>query len=128
MENKALEKLAADPNLHLQTYTRIVKLTPGQKSLLNTIKDCVANKKILDWDLIVTSYLEGRNKPYYVARWRGMNKGYEYEETDIMQEYKKLSVTWTYTIKPMIRSWFLSTIGALVVKNQLIIIPVIDAN
>ena len=107
-----------------------VKLTKGQSALLKAIRECVSENKPLAWETIIHCFYnnvskEGRD---YNAVWTldGTSYRKEWYRYDIMEAYKNSDSKWQYNIKPRIRQWFVSTIGILVIKNQLIVIPTIE--
>jgi hypothetical protein len=110
--------------LSIETTGQLVVMTKGQNTLLQLIRDCVKNKAVLGWDLIVEAYYNNVRKTY-VDKWY-LRYHDQTREYDVMQEYKNQSSTWTYVLRPMVRQWLVSNIGILVLKNQLVIIPTID--
>lgn len=104
------------------------KLTPAQQGLLKTITDCVESNRPMDWDVVVLMYYNYVRKTYhdryrYMAnRDNGLNWKYDF---DILEEYQNMSATWTYHIRVTVRQWFLINLGNLIIKNQLIVTPVI---
>jgi hypothetical protein len=118
-----------------------IKLTKGQSALLKSIRQCVTSEKPLDWGIIIDSYGIGVRKTYPKKEYkrqediilldgsRHWQSGY-YEETgdfyNIKDEYLNDTNVWRYTLRGLVRSWFLATIGILVIKNQLIVIPTIE--
>lgn len=110
-----------------------VKFTKGQVGLLKVIKDCIANNKPLDWDIIVDCYYNNVRKTsfqryykYIQASGGELHGHYEGREVDVKVCYAEKDSHWQYTLRSLIRQWFVSTIGILVIKNQLIVIPVIN--
>lgn len=123
-----LQKDISNQALQINAIGR-VKLTNGQSGLLKAIRNCVQNKTSLNWDIIVDVYYENVSKNQ--RSWKFANdspKDYtrEWFLSDIKECYIRQDSKWQYTIKPKIRQWFVSTIGILVIKNQLIIIPTIE--
>lgn len=114
------------PSLQIQTYGGLTKLTTGQASLLKTITQAISNNRSLTWDDIVNAYCKGVRRKYTGGYYREGIKNYLYEDIDIKQEYEKLSSCWVYSLRPLIKQWFLTTIGTLVIKNQLAVIPLIE--
>ena len=103
-------------------------LTKSEKSLFESIRDCVENKTPLTWDIVVTLYSKTVRDKYRNDFWDYNEKRYYYEILDVIDEYKKDSTVWKYKIKGLVRGWFLGNVGRLVIKNKLIVIPVIDLN
>ena len=96
------------------------KLTKGQSGLLKILRSCVLQNSPISWDLICKCYYDNvrsTHTNYYMG---------QYTNLDILEQYRKQTLTWQYWIRPKIRQWFVSTIGILVIKNQLIIIPTIE--
>ncbi len=105
-------------------------LTPGQKGLLKTIVSCVESSKPMDWDVVVLMYSTYVRKTYhdkYRYEYTRQNPGKEWKcDFDILEEYQNNTATWIYSIKAAVRNWFLLNLGILVMKNQLIVTPVIS--
>lgn len=136
----AVAKDISKIGLQISTNQKI-KLTKGQSALLKAIRECVTSEKPLDWSIIIDSYGIGVRKTYPKKEYKTMEdiisidgtrywqSGY-YEQTGdfytIKEEYLNDTNTWRYTLRGLIRSWFLATIGILVIKNQLIVIPTIE--
>lgn len=102
--------------------------TAGQLGMIKIINECVDTNRAMDWDLIVLMYCKYVRKTYRDNYCRRLNteNGSNYKwEFDILEEYQNQTGTWTYTIRVMVRTWFIQNIGSLVMKNQLIIVPVI---
>lgn len=117
--------------LSIETTRQIVTLTKGQRALLKIIRDCVENKKHLSFDLIVEAYYHNVRKVFYIGHgWHCPNGDYrsgryaEYSKHDILECWNKQEKVWYF--KSAVRQWFVSNIGILVVKNQLVVIPTID--
>lgn len=108
------------PSLQIQTFGQLVKLTYAQRTLLETITTLVVKNQSLTWDIIVKTYCKGVRSEYQV--WENR----DWVTYNIQYEYRKQSVKWTYTIRGLIKGWLLNTIGTLVIKNQLAIIPLIE--
>lgn len=125
-----LQKDITKQALQIQTVGQFVKLTKGQSALLKAIRRCVENQKSITWDVLVDIFYDNVSKEGrdWQAKWALDLSGYSKKWTvyDIKTEYAKGSSVWQYHIKPRIRQWFVSTIGILVVKNQLIVIPTIE--
>lgn len=118
--------------LQIQTVGQFVKLTKGQVGLLILMRDCVKNSTSISWDSIVTCYYNNVSKKMterqYLGDYMEGRPRYEYREYDVLDVHKEQGARWLYTVRPRIRQWFVSTIGILVIKNQLIVIPTIDIN
>jgi hypothetical protein len=114
--------------VQVATTGQLVKFTKGQKGLLNTLKLCVESKKTLSWDIIVNCYYENVRKTFddyeYVGQFNDRHRqSYTY---DVLDSYKKQDFHWTYQVRGRVKQWLLSTIGILVLKNQLLILPIIN--
>lgn len=122
-----LQKDISGQALQIQTISKI-RLTKGQSALLNAIRQCVQTNKSISWDIIVDCYYNNvskiRKDYRYIGDWN--NRQREYFTYDIYDQYKDQNSNWQYVLKPRIRQWFVSSIGILVIKNQLIIIPTIE--
>jgi len=129
----SIEKIVQS-NLQIQYYPSQFKMTKGQIGLLKIIRDCVGNNQPITFDIIVKCYYENVKKCHTDWKWvgEGNERKQQWTAFDIMDEYIKFSKNnnsdgrWQYSIRPKIRQWFVSTIGILVMKNQLVIIPTIE--
>jgi len=124
-----LQKDITKQALQINSVLR-VKLTKGQSALLKAIRMCVAENKPLSFEIIFNCFYENVSKEGrdWKANWNIDRTGYnkEWYRYDIMDAYKEGNSLWQYHVKPRVRQWFVSTIGILVVKNQLVIIPTIE--
>jgi hypothetical protein len=116
------------PALSIQTTSQLISLTKAQKALLKTVTDCIKNKESLTMDKIVDVYYHNVRKIHLQEYgWSLEKRKYMHmQELDVMEEYKKNTGNWTYGIRSKVRQWFISNLGILVVKNQLIVVPVIN--
>lgn len=123
-----LQKNIGDRMLQISTVGQMVKLTKGQSALLKAIRACVQDGRPINWDLIVNLFYHNVSKVgrdwHYVGSYPYGSK--EWFIFDIMEEYKAQSSKWQYNIRGRVKQWFVSTIGVLVIKNQLIVIPTIE--
>lgn len=106
--------------LQVLTQNQLVKLSKPQNGLLNLITDAVVNNKIISMDEIVYCYCKFVRHNYYHP-WEAIETEYI-----ILKEYKKQSHVWTYRLRGLIKSWFVNTIGTLVLKGKLIVLPIIE--
>lgn len=112
----------------LQIQGRERTLTKGQKALLSTIEKCIQFKKPLDWDLIVLVYTENVRSQYR----KDLDYNFEtrryqtYVMKDILPEYQKLTPEWTYGLRINVRQWFLTNLSVLILKNKLIVVPIMS--
>lgn len=118
--------------LSIVTTGQLPKFTKGQSALLELIKACIANKQSLTFELIAHCYYHSVRKTFFEGKgwyypdesnWRS-GKYKEYIEHDILICMKEDKLRWKW--RPQIRQWFVSNIGILVIKNQLVIVPTID--
>lgn len=116
--------------LTLATVSPAVKLTRGQTALLKEMRASVESGKPIGWETIVNVFYNNVRKTVgdskYVGSYAEGTGRYEYFRVDIIEAFKEQTSRWQYTIRPRIRQWFVSTIGILVLKNQLIVIPTIE--
>lgn len=118
--------------LSIVTTGQLPKLTKGQFALLKVIRECVYKTTPLSFDLIVEVYYYNVRKSFSLGEgWHRTNpddwnsgRYTEYVKYDILECWKKQDKL--YYFKNSIRTWFVSNIGILVIKNQLVIIPTID--
>lgn len=106
--------------LQILTQNQLVPISKGQNALLNLITDCVTNKTVLTMAEIVDCYCRCVRKNYYHP-WDA--KPIEYMVRD---EFKKQSHVWTYRLRGLIKAWFINTMGNLVLKGKLIVLPIIE--
>lgn len=116
--------------LQVQSFSPRVRLTKGQSALLKSIRKCVEGGTSISWDIIVDIFYNNVNKvardSRYIGSYLDGTGRYEYFNVDIKKAYEAQNSKWQYCIKPRVRQWFVSSIGILVVKNQLIVIPTIE--
>lgn len=114
----------------LSVDQRHVKLTKAQKSLLSLITDAIQNNEVLTFEKIVKFYRDNVRKTYSVGvGWyypEGSRYGRykEYEEFDFYDSFLKGDLK--YGNRNAVRYWFTQNIGSLVLKNKLMVIPVIE--
>lgn len=106
--------------LHLATNGQLVPLSKGQNALLKLINECVLNKRILTMQHIVDLYCQQVRCNYYHP-WETGNKEYM-----VKVEFKKQTHIWTYRLRGLVKAWFINTMGNLVLKGKLIVLPVIE--
>lgn len=111
--------------LQVQTTGQFVKLSKGQVALLDLLRTCVATGTPLTWDLLVLCYYTSVAQRAKDWRWDHVNGRKEYYDYDIMEVYEEQGAKWTYYVRGRIRTWFMSCIGSLVLRNELIVIPTI---
>jgi|GEM_PF-3661051 hypothetical protein len=106
------------------------EMSKGQELLLQTMCKCVKDKTPLLFEDIVLCYYLGVKKSIHWANYElyhstmcitGPHKDY-----DILVEFEKQSFIWNKKIRDLIKSWFVSAIGLLVIKGWLAVLPVID--
>jgi hypothetical protein len=101
----------------LQIHTvGAVRLTKGQSALLTAIRCCVQENKPVSYESIVDCYYNNVSKTAWIYKSR----------RDVMESFKEDNSSWRCFIRARVRQWFVSTIGILVIKNQLFIIPTIE--
>jgi hypothetical protein len=126
---QSLQRDISASALHINTIGQFVKLTKGQKGLLSLMRTCVKEQRTFSWEELVHCYYDNVRQEYEDWKWVNHDKDnrerrwYTY---DIMESYKANDYHWTYKVRANIKSWFVSTLGILVIKNQLIVIPTID--
>lgn len=131
----SIEKIGPN-NVQIHYFSSQIKMTKGQIGLLKILRDCVGNNKPITFDIIVKCYYENVRKYHTDWNWvgEGSERKQQWTDFNIMDEYIKFIDNgnnpeyglWQYKIRPKIRQWFVSTIGILVMKNQLVIIPTIE--
>jgi hypothetical protein len=114
----------------LQIYhRRKAEMSKGQKLLLEKICKCIRDKEPLIFEDVVMCYYAGVKKTLFWANYQldqgqmcsvGMHRNY-----DILHEYETNSYIWNRKIRDLIKSWFVSAIGLLVIKGWLTVLPVI---
>jgi hypothetical protein len=128
---KMSEELVKDISniaLRIQTFGQFVKLTKGQSALIREMRDCVKNKKSISWDILVDLFYNNVSTTQSGYKYVGIYPNNHREDFyyDIKEEYALQSFTWQYYIRSRVRQWFVSSIGILVLKNQLVVIPTIE--
>lgn len=124
--------------LQIQTTGSLPKLSNGQSGLYKAIQKAVYQNKPITMDDIVDLYCKFVRSNYVVARSKGVwvlegnrevykgSKFSHYDEYDVKKEYKNKTSTWHYTLRALIRQWFVNNIGTLVLKGMLIALPIIN--
>lgn len=117
--------------LSIQTTGQLPSLSKGQKQLLEQIRFCVKENIPFTFEMMLNIYYFNVRKKFQRGEgWHYPDGDYRfgrysyYVEYDILECWKKQERVWCF--KPNVRQWFLSNIGILVLKNQLVIIPTID--
>jgi hypothetical protein len=120
----------SNSTLSISTIGQLVKLSKGQDALLKLIRESVANNKSIDWDVLVECFYHNVSKTISKWKWANMEIRNDFSRTyydlDLLDEYKKNSSSWHLYGRGRVRQWFVSTIGILVVKGQLFVIPTIE--
>ena len=110
-------------------HERRPELSKGQNSLLLLISHCTLNNQPLLFDNLIHIYYKNVKKiveyPAIEFDRRGQKK-LGRGEYDIMECYNNQNCVWFTKIKPLIKSWFVSAIGLLVIKGWLRVLPVIN--
>jgi hypothetical protein len=106
----------------------MVKLTKPQKSALNLIQKCVTECIPLSWDLLVLTYYQNVAQTAEDYKYVSLNgeSNREWYRYDLLESYKNQDHHWKYHVRTRIKGWFTSTIGVLVLKNKIFIVPVIE--
>lgn len=115
--------------LQISSLGQLVKLSKGQAGLLRLMRLCVKEQRTFSWDELVVCYYQNVREEGEDWKWLNAdkdNRERQWYSYDIMQSYKANDYHWKYKLRGAIKSWFVSTIGILVIKNQLIVIPTID--
>lgn len=115
--------------LQINSIGQFVTLTKGQKGLLALVRSCVEQNLVFSWDELVLCYYNNVRKEVEDWRWVSLDvkdREREYYLYDIMESYKAQDWHWKYKIRGAIKGWFVSTLGVLVIKNQLLVLPTIS--
>lgn len=108
-------------------HNRKAEMSKGQQLLLQTMCKCVKDKTPLLFEDVVICYYLGVKKTLFWANYElsqgqmcvsGMHKNY-----DILVEYNSNSYIYNRKIRDLIKSWFVSAIGLLVIKGWLTVLP-----
>lgn len=104
-------------------------MSNGQKLLLESMCKCVKNKTPLLFEDIVICYYLGVKKTLRWANYELENGRMQivghHKDFDILVEYEKNSYIWNRKIRDLIKSWFVSAVGLLVIKGWLTVLPTI---
>lgn len=93
------------------------------------MRSCVKEQRTFSWDELVECYYNNVRKELNDWKWISMevgNRERQYYLFDVMESYKAQDYHWTYRVRALIKGWFITTLGVLVIKNQLIVIPTIE--
>lgn len=109
-------------------HQRKAEMSKGQQLLLTTMMDCCKKKTPLLFEDIVIAYYVGVKKTLIWANYEDDKRwgNGPHKEYDILVEFGKQSYIWHRKIRDLIKSWFVSAIGLLVIKGWLKVLPVID--
>lgn len=125
---KKLEKVK-NSALSIQTTSQLIKLTKGQNILLKNIDSSLSKQKPITLEEIVKMYCNGVSKTHTKSHYKydsGSCRFDKYTTHDIYESYRNNDSLFKYTLRPRIKTWFINSIGSLVVKGKLLIIPVIE--
>jgi len=117
--------------LRIATNNQLVELTLGQHELLSQIVRCTKNFEPLTMRMVVDCYVKSRGSDTFTYSdwdWNFETGKREYFEVSfsITECFERRSPKWTYRMRALIKQWLISNIGALVIKNKLIAIPIIE--
>lgn len=124
-----LQKINEINGLQIVGNNQLVKISKSQFAILNLINKCVEDKAPLTMDMIVKTYTSAVKSIYSkpVSAWQGDRYTYSHSEKyDIYACYKRDDYMWRYTLRPNIKTWFTNNLGILIIKNKLIVIPIIE--
>jgi hypothetical protein len=111
------------------THNRKSEMSKGQQLLLTTIMECIKNQKPLLFEDVIVCYYLGVKKTIFWANYELYNGSMcsvgHHKEYDILSEHEKDSYIWNRKIRDLIKSWFVSAIGLLVIKGWLTVLPTI---
>jgi hypothetical protein len=113
--------------LQVSTVGQLVKLSKGQTGLLSLMRTCVKENRTLSWDELVECYYKNVRQELEDHRWIdiGSVRSRQYFTFDILDCYKNQDWHWTYRVRALVKHWFVNTLGILVIKNKLVVIPTI---
>lgn len=109
------------------------KLSTSQWYLMELMKDCIKNKTVLTFEQLVQCYSIGVADEVYCVS-NEMTKKldgtaswcYQQKYFNVLEAYREQNHVWDKKIKGLIKSWFVGAIGCLVIKGQLLVLPVIE--
>lgn len=84
--------------------------------------DCVRSNEALTFEQLVYCYSENVNG--VIIQWAGY--GPTQIKHNVLESYQSNTAYWQRKIKPLIKSWFVSAIGLLVIKGYLTVLPTIN--
>lgn len=103
-------------------------MSKSQHELLKTMFDCIKNQKELTLEHLVYIYAKNVTCEIKLSAYWGRNiHGVQCEvKHNVIECYLKDNLAWQRKIKGMVKSWFVSAIGLLVIKGYLKVLPNID--
>jgi len=109
------------------SHSRKAEMSKGQQLLLTTIMECVKNQKPLLFEDVIICYYLGVKKTLVWADYESEKRwgSGPHKEYDILSEHQKDSYIWNRKIRDLIKSWFVSAVGLLVIKGWLTVLPTI---
>jgi hypothetical protein len=97
-------------------------MSKSQNGLLKLMFDCVRNNEALTFEQLIYCYAENVNAEIDQYNWYGPSL----IKHNVIDSYKNDTLYWNRKIKPLIKSWFVSAIGLLVIKGYLKVLPNIN--
>lgn len=103
-------------------------MSKSQYALLKILFDCVTKQDELTLEHLVYIYAENVTRkielsPYWGRNIEGVKCVVKYS---VIECYLEDNIAWQRKIKGLVKSWFVSAIGLLVIKGYLKVLPNID--
>lgn len=103
-------------------------MSKSQHALLKQLFDCIKSEQPLTIEHLVYIYAENVSREIEFSRnwgrhYEGVITGIKY---GVIECYLNDNIAWQRKIKGLVKSWFVSAIGLLVIKGYLKVVPTID--
>lgn len=103
-------------------------MSKSQHALLKQLFDCIKSEQPLTIEHLVYIYAENVCCEIEINAWWGRNiEGVKCGvKHGVIECYLNDNLAWQRKIKGLVKSWFVSAIGLLVIKGYLKVVPTID--
>jgi predicted methyltransferase len=109
-------------SLKLNTSNQFRELTIAQKGLYELLCKKLKSGESLTLEEVVICYSENMKDVMIYEKWCAEGKT-ELIEINVIKSFQEKNWYWTYHVRLRIMQWLITTIGVLVIKGALKIIP-----
>lgn len=103
-------------------------MSKSQYALLKQLFDCIKSNEPITLEHLVYIYSENvKSEIEFHIHWDRHIEGVNMlKKHNVIECYKADNMCWQRKIKDLVKSWFVSAIGLLVIKGYLKVVPTID--